>query len=194
MDNVVNFTVGLYAAVVTVVVAAPAVVEGAMAAAETAMLKATVACVNSAICATVFGLGGAAGAEAAAAGQAETGAAETLGQLEVIGDLADYSASEVRAAEHMVNLGKNVILRPPTGAERVSDLLVDNVPYDVYTPTTTNADRIISAIAKKNAQAQGIVLDLSQTTVRIQELGDILARVRGAGATNITDIVVIGGN
>jgi hypothetical protein len=43
----------------------------------------------------------------------------------------------------MVNLGKNVILRPPTGAERVSDLLVDNVPYDVYTPTTTNADRII---------------------------------------------------
>jgi RHS repeat-associated protein len=77
MDNVVNFTVGLYAAVVTVVVAAPAIVEGAIAGAETAMLKATVACVNSAICATLFGLGGAAGAEAAR--QAET---ETTGGLE----------------------------------------------------------------------------------------------------------------
>jgi hypothetical protein len=65
LDNAWNFATGLVMATAAVVVAAPAVVEGAIAGAETAMLKATVACVNSAICATVFGLGGAAGAEAA---------------------------------------------------------------------------------------------------------------------------------
>ena len=95
----------------------------------------------------------------------------------------------------MANLGNEVILRQPTQGSvgRVSDLLVNGVTYDVYTPVTANANRIISAIASKGSQANGIVLDLSQTTVKLQDLGNILARVQGAGATNITDIVVIGG-
>jgi filamentous hemagglutinin len=72
--------------------------------------------------------------------------------------------------------------------------VVDGVlHYDVYTPTTGNADRIISAIAKKNKQAEGIVLDLRQTTVTRAQLGDVLKRVQGAGATNIKDIIIFGG-
>ena len=119
--------------------------------------------------------------------------ATTKGSLQILGDTAAYSASELNAAHHMANLGNQVILRQPTNIGRTSDLLVNEVPYDVYTPITTNANRIISAIASKGSQADGIVLDLSQTTVKLQDLGNILARVQGAGAKNITDIIVIGG-
>jgi len=71
-------------------------------------------------------------------------------------------------------------------------LLVDAVPYDVYTPKTANPNRIISAIAKKNSQAQGIVLDLTETEVTPSQLGNVLERVQGAGATNIYEVVIIG--
>lgn len=55
-----------------------------------------------------------------------------------------------------------------------------------------NSNAIVSAIAKKNTQATGIVLDLRSTTVTTEQLGNLLGRVRGAGATNITDIKIIG--
>ncbi|MBF0227970.1 MAG: hypothetical protein HQK76_21220 [Desulfobacterales bacterium] len=110
-------------------------------------------------------------------------------------EAGDYSASELRAAEHMAGLGKNVRLRQPTGTRvggGTSDLLVDNVRYDVYTPTTAKPKNIISQIAKKNKQAEGIVLDLSDTVVTPDQLGNILKRVQNAGATNIKDIIIIG--
>jgi len=53
---------------------------------------------------------------------------------------------------------------------------------------------IISSIAKKNTQASGIVLDLSNTSVTKEQLGNVLKRVQGAGAKNIKDIKIIGGN
>jgi hypothetical protein len=107
----------------------------------------------------------------------------------------EYSASEIRAAEHMAGKGKNVLLRQPVGtraAGGTSDLLVNGVRYDVYTPTTSNPSRIISAIAKKNTQAEGIVLDLSNSAVTPDQLGNVLSRVQRAGATNIKHIVIIG--
>ena len=45
-----------------------------------------------------------------------------------------------------------------------------------------------------NDQASGIVLDLTNTIVTQSDLGDILQRIQGAGATSITDIRVIGGD
>jgi filamentous hemagglutinin len=108
---------------------------------------------------------------------------------------ANPLASERVAAEHMAGLGRNVELRDPVGTRAgggTSDLLVDGVPYDVYTPTSANPNRIISAIAKKNDQATGIVVDLSNSPVTADQLGNVLGRVNGAGATNITDIVIIG--
>lgn len=121
------------------------------------------------------------------------GAANTKSVLRVTA--ANPSVSEFRAAEHMASIGHNVELRDPVGTRAgggTSDLLVDGVPYDVYTPTSANPNRIISAIAKKNDQATGIVVDLSNSPVTREQLGDVLARVNGAGATNITDIVIIG--
>ncbi len=107
----------------------------------------------------------------------------------------DPSESEIEAAEYLANLGHNVELRDPIGTRAgggTSDLVVDGVAYDVYTPITANPDRIISAIAKKNDQATGIVIDLTNTSVTLEQLGDVLARVNGAGATNITNVVIIG--
>lgn len=110
----------------------------------------------------------------------------------------EFSASEIRAAEHVAhNLGRHVVLRQPVGPRSgggTSDLVVDGVSYDVYTPRTSNPNRVISAMAKKNSQAEGIVLDLTNRSVRQADLGNILARVRGAGATRVTEIIVIGGD
>ncbi|SFA64463.1 MULTISPECIES: hemagglutinin repeat-containing protein [unclassified Pseudomonas] len=106
-----------------------------------------------------------------------------------------FSQSEINSAYYMAAQGKKVELRRPVGTRaegKTSDLLVDGVSYDVYTPTTGNADRIISAIAKKNTQAEGIVLDLSRSTVTREQLGDVLRRVNGTGAKKINDIVIIG--
>jgi len=80
-------------------------------------------------------------------------------------------------------------LRDPIGTRAggggISNLLVDGIPYDVYTPTSANPNRIISAIAKKNDQTTGIVLDLSNSPVTSEQLGNILGRVNGAGATKL---------
>ena len=105
-----------------------------------------------------------------------------------------YSASEINAANYMKGLGNDVTLRPPTGTRAgggTSDLIVNGVNYDVYTPITNNPDRIISAIAAKKDQAAGIVLDLSQTNVTATQLGDIMARLKGKGVTTITDVVIM---
>jgi RHS repeat-associated protein len=106
-----------------------------------------------------------------------------------------FSASEMSAAKYLASLGKDVILRQPVGTRAgggTSDLLVNGVNYDVYTPITSNPNRIISAIASKNSQTGGVVLDLSQTPVTAEQLGNVLQRVQGAGAANIQDIVIMG--
>ncbi|RKH58337.1 hypothetical protein [Corallococcus llansteffanensis] len=118
------------------------------------------------------------------------------GSLQVLPG-GNYSPSELNSARALADAGSNVVLRPPRGTREAggtSDLLVNGVPYDVYTPTTSNANRIVSAIAKKNSQAEGVVLDLSQTSVTRAELGNVLERVRGAGATHIQDVIILGGN
>jgi filamentous hemagglutinin len=125
-------------------------------------------------------------------------AAPVRGKL-TIDPAGTFSVSERNAAQHMADLGNNVTLRAPTGtraAGGTSDLLVNGVRYDVYTPTSINPSRIIGAIAKKSSQVQGggVVLDLSQTTVTRAQLGDVLKRVQGAGASGVKDIVIIGGN
>lgn len=110
-----------------------------------------------------------------------------------------FSASELAAANYMNSLGKNVTLRMPKGTRAgggTSDLLVDGIKYDVYTPTSNSVNAIISGMAKKNSQTTGIVLDLSKSTVEASQLGNALQRVQGsikAGgkSVNIKDIVIM---
>ena len=76
-------------------------------------------------------------------------------------------------------------------AGQTSDLVVNGVNYDVYTPVTSNVSRIVSAVASKITQTTGIVIDLSQTNVVSSQLNDILQRVQGAEATNIKNIIIM---
>ena len=69
--------------------------------------------------------------------------------------------------------------------------MVSDIGISIYTPKTNNPNSIVSAIAKKNQQAQGVVLDLSNSGVTSEQLGDLLKRVNNAGATNIKDIIIL---
>jgi hypothetical protein len=102
-----------------------------------------------------------------------------------------YTQSELRSAEYMKDLGFEVTLRPPgkVRGKDTSDLLVTDkrplkdakVQYDVYTPETNKPDRIAGAAAKKSDQAESILIDLSETKVKPEQLGgDIKNRLNKA--------------
>jgi hypothetical protein len=79
-----------------------------------------------------------------------------------------FSASERAAAQHLYEQGYDVTLRSAVGARGAggtSDLLVNGVSWDVYTPTTNNVNAIVSATARKGSQVPGggVIIDLSQT-------------------------------
>jgi RHS repeat-associated protein len=106
---------------------------------------------------------------------------------------AKFSQSEINAARYMESLGNDVVLRSPVGTREgglTSDLLVNGRAFDVYTPETTNLNRIIGAITAKNTQASGIVLDLSKTSVTRLQLYNVLERVQGTGAKIRTIIIM----
>ena len=132
------------------------------------------------------------GATTAVADNSPEDAEGASGGIRVIG--SGFSASERSAAEALAGQGRNVVLREATGVGRTSDLLVDGVPYDVYTPTTGSLDRIVSAIASKGSQVDGggIVLDLSKSPLAGIDPAALLARVQGVTG-NISDIIILGG-
>ncbi|MCO5973359.1 CdiA C-terminal domain-containing protein [Actinoallomurus soli] len=108
---------------------------------------------------------------------------------------ANPSDSEVKAAEYLAAQGHEVILRDPVGTRAggmTSDLLVDGERWDVYTPKSSNPNRIVSAVASKGSQVHGggVILDLSQTSVTPEDLGNIQARIAGTGG-RVSKIVVM---
>lgn len=114
------------------------------------------------------------------------------GRLQIIG--SQFSESEIRAASHFIEAGRTVVLREAPGEVRTSDLLVDGVDYDVYTPQrTTSLNNIVRAISKKRTQVRGggVVLDLSESELTGVDAEQLLRRVRGL-TSNISDIVIIG--
>lgn len=115
-----------------------------------------------------------------------------LGRLSIEG--SRFSASELGAAELLAERGYDVVLREATGPDRMSDLLLDGVQYDVYTPETGNISRLVGAIADKGSQVRGggVVLDLSSSPLTSADVGNLLARVRGV-TEKVTDIIVIEG-
>ncbi|EYT82199.1 hypothetical protein CF54_14865 [Streptomyces sp. Tu 6176] len=117
---------------------------------------------------------------------------------------ANPSASEVAAAKHMATLGKKVELRDPVGTRaegKTSDLLVDGVPWDVYSPTSTNPKAILTKVAKKHSQVHGggVIVDLSGTGLSANQFDGALARVNGMIASwgkssFISEVLFFGGS
>ncbi len=111
-----------------------------------------------------------------------------------------FSASEKAVAESLAGQGRNVVLREATGIGRTSDLLVDGIPYDVYTPEVgTSVRNILSNTASKWSQVDGggVVIDLSNTGLTAADFGNALSRVNGFvksyGGTPLSDVQFFGG-
>ena len=123
---------------------------------------------------------------------ASSGSAQNGGSLSI--EAGSYSESELRVAQYLADQGNDVALRQPVGTQAgggTSDMLVNGVRYDTYTPITNSVNRIVSQVASKNSQAEVVVVDLSQANVAADQLTNILARVKSAGATNIQNVIVL---
>jgi len=105
-----------------------------------------------------------------------------------------YTQSEMDAATKLYAYGNDVTIRPATGRGRLSDLIVNGSPYDVYTPQGGTLDSILRNAASKNTQATGIVIDISNARSLFAGYSEsgILTRIRELGAGNIKDIVILG--
>ena len=121
-------------------------------------------------------------------GSDDSGAAADSGSLTVVGE--GFSESEQEVAQMLAAQGDVVVLRQASGIGRTSDLLVNGVPYDVYTPSTGNVDRIVSAVASKGSQVAGggVVIDLRNSNLTVADLNNILARVQGVTTLHHDDI------
>jgi RHS repeat-associated protein len=129
----------------------------------------------------------------AASGVEDVGAAAS-GSLTIIGE--GFSESEVSVAQYLAGQGRNVLLRAATGVGRTSDLIVDGVPYDVYTPEVgTSVRNVLSKAARKWTQVDGggVVIDLRNTGYTAADFGNALGRVNGFirswGGKAISDII-----
>jgi hypothetical protein len=100
--------------------------------------------------------------------------------------------AEISAAKALRAQGQNVHFRTAAGdtgvsGVRTSDFLVGGakgtgaggVPYEVFSPTTSNVGRIVGTLASKLSQSDRFVLDLSRTSVQPSQLGNLLARING---------------
>lgn len=126
-------------------------------------------------------------AEQAALDQSPIEPGQTGGGSLRIDPEGSFSESEINAAHYLKDQGYNVELRQPVGTRAgggTSDMVADGQNWDVYTPKSSNPARIISAIASKGSQVHGggVIVDLSQTSVTPEQLGDVMARVQGTGS------------
>ena len=107
-----------------------------------------------------------------------------------------FSPCEWAVAKTLADSGHDVLLRqqPKDAVHQLSDLLVDGVPFDVYSPWTSRPNSIVSAIASKGPQVRGggVVVDLCRTSVTSAELGDVQRRVRNV-TSRVRSVFVIDG-
>ncbi|MFE7379763.1 hypothetical protein ACFU9F_05270 [Streptomyces zhihengii] len=86
----------------------------------------------------------------------------------------------------MASLGNRVTLRDPIGTRaggQTSDLLVNDVPWDVYSPQSSSVKGILNKVAKKHSQVHGggVIVDLSGTGLSVADFGsDPLMRVNNS--------------
>jgi len=112
--------------------------------------------------------------------------------------MAKPNANEIRAGEGLSNQGYNVEHRATANdlgqsGVRTSDLWVDNVKVDVYSPEVgTSTNSILRTIERKNSQAQAVLVQGDFSNASMQE---IAARTWGKPTVdNINTIYFQGSN
>jgi RHS repeat-associated protein len=113
------------------------------------------------------------------------------------------AAGEIRAAKHFRSQGVNIHFQSPgpkrSSAGGTADVLLGGQrgtgsggkPYDVYTPITDKPSAVFRGIRNKNDQAAGVVVNFWKTSVKPEDLGNIMARLKNSGATEITDVIYL---
>jgi len=108
----------------------------------------------------------------------------------------------LNAADEMARRGNSVVLRTANPkAGRMSDLLVNGTPYDVYTPEGgTSLRNLLSNTASKWRQVNGggVVVDPRNTGFSASDFGsNPLGRMNGFvnswGGTPLSDVTFLGG-
>lgn len=113
-----------------------------------------------------------------------------------------FKPIEINAAQVMTWRGYDVILRTPVGTRAdggTCDLFLNGVRSEIYTPTTSNHNAIISTLFGKNSQLPGggsVVLDLRLSNASSKDLGDIMKRLQNAArkkniVLNIREVHII---
>jgi len=104
-------------------------------------------------------------------GSASSSSGEFLNEAEKATD------DEIYAAKKVASQGNRVVLRDPpadggTRGVDTSDVLINGVQGDIYSPTSGNMDRISGAISKKRNQVDGgyVILNLKNSPV---DAGDV---------------------
>jgi hypothetical protein len=134
--------------------------------------------------------------------EAPRGSLEIQTEYNNEGFALNFSRSEIDSARWLAEEGHTVILReaPKKGGVRgknTSDLLVNGVPEDVFTPKTENPRNIAQSVAKKGSQTSRVTVDLSNTTITREQLGGVSGLLRdvhqqiGLPGNAITDVRII---
>ncbi|GAA3976938.1 hypothetical protein GCM10022232_05600 [Streptomyces plumbiresistens] len=79
---------------------------------------------------------------------------------EFVNEAEKATPDEIYAAEKVASQGNRVVLRDPpadggTRGVDTSDVLVNGIQGDIYSPTSGNMDRISGAVSKKRNQVDG---------------------------------------
>lgn len=123
----------------------------------------------------------------------ENSASGSSSSGEFVNDAEKATADEIYAAKKVASQGNRVVLRdpPPDGGTRglnTSDVLINGVQGDIYSPSSGNMDRISGAISKKRNQVDGgyVILNLKNSPVDAGsvDVGNLLNRINSGPGTS----------
>ncbi|WP_241826895.1 RHS repeat-associated core domain-containing protein [Streptomyces graminilatus] len=112
---------------------------------------------------------------------------------EFINEAEKATDDEIYAAQEVASQGNKVVLRDPPGdggtrGIDTSDVLINGVQGDIYSPSSGNMDRISGAISKKRNQVDGgyVILNLKNSPVRAGDVdvNSLLNRVNSRPGTS----------
>jgi hypothetical protein len=76
---------------------------------------------------------------------------------------------ELDTAQRLAELGEDVAFVAAPGTDRVADIEIGGVRWEMKSPTSTNPNTIKTRLGRGAAQAGNIVLDLARTPITVGE-------------------------
>lgn len=71
-------------------------------------------------------------------------------------------------------------------------MFIDEVKYEIYSPqTNTSARNILSTLKGKEEQSKRFIVNLGNSNVTKEQLGNVIGRIRGMGNKTVQEVVFI---